>query len=189
MTLQERMVAVYLRQAKLPPEEKDKLRLFLGLLLTTLEEEEPWEKALREADTSSALRAPSPQGEGLALRFEGEGPAVRSLDCARDDRAEQSRAEQSRAEQSRAPAPEMPATTFSKEAEVVADPLAGALIEALDLLGMTPESREAEKYFGIRSSVLQKLLAGETIRKDSRERILQRVQDAGIAVTADDAQA
>ena len=60
MTLQERMVAVYLRQAKLPPEEKDKLRLFLGLLLTTLEEEEPWEKELREAGTSSALRAPSP---------------------------------------------------------------------------------------------------------------------------------
>ena len=88
MTLQERMVAVYLRQAKLPPEEKDKLRLFLGLLLTTLEEEEPWEKELREADTF-------PQGEDLAMRFEGEGTAVRSLDCARDDRAEQSRAEQS----------------------------------------------------------------------------------------------
>lgn len=118
MTLQERMVAVYLRQAKMPPEEKDKLRLFLGLLLETFEEEEPWEKELR-----------------------------------------------------------------------VADPLAGALIEALDRLGMSPESPEAEKYFGIRSSVLQKLLKGENIRHDSRARILQRVQDAGIAVTADDAQA
>ena len=53
---------------------------------------------------------------------------------------------------------------------------------------MTPESKEAEKYFGIRSSVLQKLLEGETIRKDSRERIHQRVQDAGIAVTAAGAQ-
>ena len=183
MTLQERMVAVYLRQAKLPSEEKDKLRLFLGLLLATLDEEEEWEKELREADTSSALRAHSPQGEGLVMRVEGEGTAVRSLDCARDDRAEQSRAEQSRA-----PAPEMPAATFSKEAEAVADPLAEALIEALDLLGMAPESQEAEKYFGVRSSVLQKLLAGETIRKDSRERIFQRVQDAGIVITADDAQ-
>ena len=55
-------------------------------------------------------------------------------------------------------------------------------------MGMTPESKEAEKYFGIRSSVLQKALLGESIRKDSRERILQRVQDAGIAVTADGAQ-
>ena len=95
MTLQERMVAVYLRQAKLPPEEKDKLRLFLGLLLTTLDEEEEWEKEIR------AEAAP----QGLSVRFEGEGTAVRSLDCARDDRAEQSRAEQSRAEQSRAEHP------------------------------------------------------------------------------------
>ena len=73
MTLQERMVAVYLRQAKLPEAEKDKLRLFLGLLLTTLEEEEPWEKELRAAP------------EALAIRFEREGTAVRSLGDARDD--------------------------------------------------------------------------------------------------------
>lgn len=141
MTLQERMVAVYLRQAKLPPEEKDKLRLFLGLLLETFEEEKEWEKGIR------VEAAP----QGLSVQFEGE-PL---------DPAEQR----------------------------VADPLAGALIEALDRLGMSPESPEAEKYFGVRSNVLQKLLAGETIRKDSRERIRQRVQDAGIAVTADDAQA
>ena len=78
MTLQERMVAVYLRQAKLPPEEKDKLRLFLGLLLETFEEEEEWEK---EPSSAPAGHLP-PEGEGF--------------------RAEQSRAEQSRAEQSRA---------------------------------------------------------------------------------------
>ena len=95
MTLQERMVAVYLRQAKLPPEEKDKLRLFLGLLLETFEEEEEWEEEIR------VEAAP----QGLSVQFEGEGTAVRSLDCARDDRAEQSRAEQSRAEQSRAEHP------------------------------------------------------------------------------------
>ena len=40
MTLQERMIAVYLRQANLPPEEKGKLRLFLGLLLETMEEDD-----------------------------------------------------------------------------------------------------------------------------------------------------
>ena len=53
---------------------------------------------------------------------------------------------------------------------------------------MTPEDKEAEKYFGIRSSVLQKLLDGETIRKDSRNTIFRKVQDAGIAVMADAAQ-
>ena len=64
------------------------------------------------------------------------------------------------------------------------DPFAKALLEALDKLGLKPDSKEAENYFGIRSSVLQKVLLGENIRKDSRARILQRVQDAGIAVTA-----
>lgn len=161
MTLQERMIAVYLRQAKLPPEEKDKLKLFLGLLLETLEEEEPWERKLRE-----------------------------------DASAEQSRAEQS-------PPPETPATTFSVDPETpdgaastssapvhgvdentANDPFAEALLEALDKLGMKPDSKEAEDYFGVRSSVLQKVLLGESIRKDSRARIFQRVQDAGIAVTA-----
>ena len=53
------MIAVYLRQAKLPPEEKDKLKLFLGLLLETLEEEEPWERKLRE-DASAVLRSAEP---------------------------------------------------------------------------------------------------------------------------------
>ena len=108
---------------------------------------------------------------------------------AEQSRAEQSRAEQSRAEQSRAAAPAPPVITFSKDVEEKQiDPLAIALLGALDKLGMTPESKEAEKYFGIRSGVLQKLLEGETIRKDSRKRIFQRVQDAGIAVTADGAQ-
>ena len=37
MTLQERMIATYLRQANLPPEEKMKLKLFLGLLLVTFD--------------------------------------------------------------------------------------------------------------------------------------------------------
>lgn len=88
-------MAVYLRQAKLPETEKDKLRLFLGLLLETFEEEEPWEKELRAAP------------EALAIRFEGEGTAVRSLGDARDDNTPVpeddlwSRAEQSRAEHPR----------------------------------------------------------------------------------------
>ena len=187
MTLQERMIAVYLRQAKLPPEEKDKLKLFLGLLLETLEKEEPWERKLRE-DAS-----------------------------AEQSRAEQSRAEQSRAEQSPPPEtpattfsvdPETPdgaASTSSAPVHGVEenaaidpfsetlmevmekssnDPFAEALLEALEKLGLKLDSKEAEKYFGVRHSVLQKALLGESIRKDSRERILQRVQDAGIAVTA-----
>ena len=176
MTLQERMIAVYLRQAKLPPEEKDKLKLFLGLLLETLEEEEPWERKQREDASAEQSRA-------------------------EQSRAEQSRAEQSRAEQS-AP-PETPATTFSVDPETpdgaastssapvhgvdentATDPFAEALLEALDKLGLKPDSKEAESYFGVRSSVLQKVLLGESIRKDSRARIFQRVQDAGIAVTA-----
>lgn len=37
MTLQERMIAAYLRQANLLPEEKMKLKLFLGLLLVTFD--------------------------------------------------------------------------------------------------------------------------------------------------------
>ena len=187
MTLQERMIAVYLRQAKLPPEEKDKLKLFLGLLLETLEEEEPWEQKMRE-DAS-----------------------------AEQSRAEQSRAEQSRAEQSPPPEtpattfsvdPETPdgaASTSSAPVHGVDentandpfsetlmevmekssnDPFAEALLEALDKLGLKLDSKEAEKYFGVRCSVLQKALLGKSIRKDSRARILQRVQDAGIAVTA-----
>ena len=184
MTLQERMIAVYLRQANLPPEEKGKLRLFLGLLLETMEEDD------REAPSSAPLGHLPSQEEG--------------------------RAEQSRAEQSRAPA--TPATTFSGEERKndplpatvpstaaantllekapgaedrsdTEDPLSEALLAALEKLGMTPESREAERYFGIRGSVLQNLLEGKAIRKDSRARIHQRVQDAGIAVSADAAEA
>lgn len=100
MTLQERMVAVYLRQAKLPEAEKDKLRLFLGLLLTTLEKEEPWEMELRAAP------------EALAIRFEGEGTAVRSLGDARDDNT---------------PVPEDDLTDYEEPKEVPkpVDPLAG----------------------------------------------------------------
>lgn len=66
-------MAVYLRQAKMPEAEKDKLRLFLGLLLETFEEEEPWEVELRTAP------------EALSVRFEGEGTAVPGLGDARDD--------------------------------------------------------------------------------------------------------
>ena len=162
MTLQERMVAVYLRQAKLPPEEKDKLRLFLGLLLTTFDEEEEWEEEVR---VEAAPQRLSVQFEGEPRKVgENDNPSVSCADSSLVEREPLDQAEQR-----------------------VADPLAGALIEALDLLGMATESQEAEKYFGIRSSVLQKLLKGENIRHDSRARILQRVQDAGIAVTAENA--
>ena len=63
MTLQERMVAVYLRQANLPPEEKGKLRLFLGLLLETMEEEEEWEKEPSSAPAGEGFRAEQSRAE------------------------------------------------------------------------------------------------------------------------------
>ena len=161
MTLQERMVAVYLRQAKLPPEEKDKLQLFLGLLLETLNEEEAWERELdRPSEEHSTAQHSTP-------------PAMPATTFSVDPETPDGAASASSA----------PVHGVDEETKAN-DPFAAALLEALDKLGMTPESKEAEKYFGIRSSVLQKALLGEKIRSDSRERILQRVQDAGIAVTA-----
>lgn len=63
MTLQERMIAVYLRQAKLPEVEREKLRLFLGLLLETMDED--------ESDEGPFPAAPAPKA--------GEtGPAVQN---------------------------------------------------------------------------------------------------------------
>lgn len=65
MTLQERMIAVYLRQAKLPEVEREKLRLFLGLLLETMDEDESDEGPF------PAAAAPAPKA--------GEtGPAVQN---------------------------------------------------------------------------------------------------------------
>lgn len=69
MTLQERMIAVYLRQANLSPEEKGKLRLFLGLLLETMEEED------REAPSSAPLGHLPHEGEGFAEQSRAEQSA------------------------------------------------------------------------------------------------------------------
>lgn len=81
MTLQERMTAVYLRQANLPKEEKDKLRLFLGLLLETMDPEEDWEKETQDpiaaggwADlTREETAAAEPEaGDGAASTLSGD---------------------------------------------------------------------------------------------------------------------
>lgn len=81
MTLQERMTAVYLRQANLPKEEKDKLRLFLGLLLETMDPEEDWEKETQDpiaaggrADLTreEAADAEPEAGDGAASTLSGD---------------------------------------------------------------------------------------------------------------------
>lgn len=102
MTLQERMVAVYLRQAKLPPEEKDKLRLFLGLLLTTFDEEEEWEKEIRVEAAPQVLSVqfeaepvkghPDPVGEpgepGVPEELREEFARAIHGDCSLEERPE-----------------------------------------------------------------------------------------------------
>ena len=63
------------------------------------------------------------------------------------------------------------------------DPLAEPLLKALEKEGLSLEEAAAEKYIGVRASVLQKVLDGEPIRRDSREKISRWVQGVGIAVT------
>ena len=65
--------------------------------------------------------------------------------------------------------------------QVSDDPFARSLLSTLEKLGLQADSKEAEQYFRIRQSVLVAALEGKPVRKDSRARILQRMQDAGIA--------
>ena len=70
MTLQERMIATYLRQANLPPEEKMKLKLFLGLLLVTFDSDPSDEDSTAQHSTaqhSTAQRAPAAGDPGHGL--------------------------------------------------------------------------------------------------------------------------
>lgn len=75
MTLQERMTAVYLRQANLPKEEKDKLRLFLGLLLETMDPEEDWEKETQDPIAAGDRAAPTREETADAETEDGDGAA------------------------------------------------------------------------------------------------------------------
>ena len=75
MTLQERMTAVYLRQANLPKEEKDKLRLFLGLLLETMDPEEDWEKETQDPIAAGDRAAPTREETADAETEAGDGAA------------------------------------------------------------------------------------------------------------------
>ncbi len=68
MTLQERMIATYLRQANLPPEEKVKLKLFLGLLLVTFDTDPSDEDAQHStAQRTHPQRAPAAGDPGHGL--------------------------------------------------------------------------------------------------------------------------
>lgn len=72
MTLQERMIAVYLRQAKLPEVEREKLRLFLGLLLETMDEDESDEDPFPAAPAPEAGKTGPAVQDGAA----GQAPAA-----------------------------------------------------------------------------------------------------------------
>jgi len=65
MTLQERMIAAYLRQAILPPEEKMKLKLFLGLLLVTFDSDPSDEDSTAQHSTAQRAPAAGDPGHGL----------------------------------------------------------------------------------------------------------------------------
>ena len=75
MTLQERMTAVCLRQANLPKEEKDKLRLFLGLLLETMDPEEDWEKETQDPIAAGDRAAQTREETADAETEAGDGDA------------------------------------------------------------------------------------------------------------------
>ena len=66
MTLQERMIAAYLRQANLPPEEKIKLKLFLVLLDETYQEE-PQSRAEQSRAEQSRAEHPRRKRRQLPL--------------------------------------------------------------------------------------------------------------------------
>lgn len=65
MTLQERMIATYLRQANLPPEEKMKLKLFLGLLLVTFDSDPSDEDGQDRTGQDAARASAGDPGHGL----------------------------------------------------------------------------------------------------------------------------
>ena len=62
------------------------------------------------------------------------------------------------------------------------DPLATGLLAALDRKGLSLEEAAGPAHISVRPSVLQQLLDGKPIRKDSREKISRWVQAAGIAI-------
>ena len=81
MTLQERMIAVYLRQANLPPEEKAKLKLFLALLIQTYDHDESDDDASpppKERQTPKEARdEPVPFAERLIRAIDKRGLSQR----------------------------------------------------------------------------------------------------------------
>lgn len=153
MTLQERMIAAYLRQAVLPPEEKMKLKLFLGLLLVTFDSDPS------DEDSTAQHSAPPPP-ETPATAFSTASPPLPAGDV--------------KPSSAKVPGGEGEAKT--------PDPLATGLLAALDRKGLSLEEAAGPAHISVRPSVLQQLLDGKPIRKDSREKISRWVQAAGIAI-------
>lgn len=156
MTLQERMIATYLRQANLPPEEKMKLKLFLGLLLVTFDTDPSDE----DAQHSTAQHSAPPPPETPATAFSQASPTLPAGDV--------------NTSSAKAPGGEGEAK--------MPDPLAEGLLAALDRRGLSLEEAAGTAHISVRPSVLQQLLDGKPIRKDSREKISRWVQDVGIAI-------
>lgn len=65
--------------------------------------------------------------------------------------------------------------------KAASDPLATALLERVDQLGLTLP--EAARKIGTREAVLHNLIEGGPVRSDSREKIEQWVRAAGTADT------
>ena len=196
MTLQERMIAAYLRQVNLPPEEKIKLKLFLVLLDETYQEEPQSRAEQSRAEQSRAEQSRAPAPETPATTFScgvtkdvGTTTPPAPLGATSPDKGRQEKPVDPLAEKAASEAPaetslgNAPGASAEKKNEP--DPLAEPLLKALEKEGLSLEEAAAEKHIGVRASVLQKVLDGEPIRKDSREKISRWVQGVGIAVTAD----
>lgn len=167
-------MAVYLRQAKLPEAEKDKLRLFLGLLLETFEEEEPWEVELRAAP------------EALAIRFEGEGTAVPGLGDARDDNTPVPEEDLTDCEEPKeVPKPVNPLAGEGASEEIaegssedapgeepgVKDPLVYEVLERMEQEKLS--KTKVQESIGVTNVTLNKFLAGQPVMKRTRDVIAE----------------
>lgn len=181
MTLQERMIQAYLRQAALPPGEKEKLKLFLILLDETYKEEG------ERIATATAFSCGVTEDEGTIPQTPAAPAPFTQGSHAGDEGSEKPKPVDPLVEKaaSEAPAERSSGKAPGEEGEKtkVPDPLAEPLLKALEKEGLSLEEAAAGKYIGVRASVLQKVLDGESIRKDSREKISRWVQGVGIAVT------
>ena len=133
-----------------------KLKLFLGLLLVTFDSDPSDE----DGQDRTGQDAAAPQPETPAAAFSKASPTLPAGDV--------------KPSSAKVPGGEGEAKT--------PDPLATGLLAALDRKGLSLEEAAGPAHISVRPSVLQQLLDGKPIRKDSREKISRWVQDAGIAI-------